>query len=190
MLGRFGPLVVLVVLAVGSGWVLHSLEPELLRRVDSPGHVPDFFVENFTTTTMDERGFPKQRLRAEYMAHFPDTDTNEFTRPYLIMYRDGADPWHVKSERGWLSASGEVMFLLGRVLIWRNGPDGKLRMEIETEDLRVLPDSDYGETDKQVVITTPHSRSKGVGMRAYLDESRLELLSQVQTVYDRSAFLP
>lgn len=190
MIARFGPIGVLILLVASSAWVLNTLEPEQLTPVESRGHLPDFFVENFVTTTMDEHGLPKQRLRAEYMAHFPDTDTNEFTRPYLIMYRQDADPWHVQSERGWLSASGEVMFLLGRVLIWRNAPDGSVRMEIQTEDLRVLPESDYGETDKQVVITTPHSRSKGVGMRAHLDESRLELLSQVQTVYDRSAFLP
>ena len=191
MIGRWGPLFVLIAAAAVSAWMLHSLEPQSLSPVEPPGHVPDFFMENFTTTTTDEQGQLRRRIEADYMAHFPDTDTNEFTRPYLVLYNDrGAMPWHVTSERGWLSAGGEVMFLLGEVHIWRNTPQGKRRLVIETEDLRVLPDADYGETDKTVVITTAHSRSHGVGMRAYMDESRLELLSQVRTVYDRDTFLP
>ena len=36
--------------------------------------------------------------------------------------------------------------------------------------MRVLPETDYGETDQPVVVTTRHSRSRGVGMRAWLDE--------------------
>ena len=95
------------------------------------------------------------------------------------------EPWHVRSERGWVSAAGDVMLLLGKVHIWRNTADGELDLDIKTEDLRVLPDSDYGETDKPVLITTPTSESRGVGMRAFLDTSRYELLSQVQTVYDK-----
>ena len=119
------------------------------------------------------------------MAHFPDTDTHEFQRPYMIMYRDqGQLPWHVRSERGWLSASGDVMLLLGQVHIWRNDANGLNELDIKTEDLRVLPERDYGETDKQVLITTPTSQTRGTGMRAHLAESRLELLKDVHTRYE------
>ena len=57
-------------------------------------------------------------------------------------------------------------------------------MDIRTEDMRVLPNTNYGETDKLVIINTPGSESRGVGMRAFLDQGRVELLSQVHTLYD------
>ena len=103
------------------------------------------------------------------------------------MYRGDAVPWQARAERGWLSASGDVMLLQGEVFIWRNSRDGEPRIEIETRDMRVLTETDYGETDQPVVITTRHSRSRGVGMRAWLEKGRLELLSQVHTVFDRDA---
>lgn len=179
-------LVVLVLagLAVVSGWLLQRLGVDAEVRQQSGRHTPDYYVENFTSTTMDVNGFPRRRVNADYMAHFPDTDTHELSNPYMILYRDSAAPWHVRSERGWISSTGEVMLLLGKVHIWRNNARGERQMEIRTEDLRVLPDTNYGETDKLAIITTPGSESRGVGMRAFMDESRLQLLSQVHTRYD------
>lgn len=187
---RYVPLAVVLTVALASVWIVHSLEADVGGRAEAPAHVPDFYMKQFATTTMDANGLPLRRLEAEYMAHFPDSETHEFSRPYLVMYGKGGAPWHVKSERGWLSADGDVMLLLGPVDIWRNSKAGPRRLTIETEDLRVLPDAEYGETDKPVVITTPHARSSGVGMRAHLDESRVELLSQVRTVYERDGFVP
>ena len=180
-------LAVLVVLAASSAWMLHDLRPDLLSDSPPPVQVPDFFVENFVTTMRDEEGEPRQRIQAAYMAHFSDTGTREFTWPRLTMYRGDAAPWQARAERGWLSASGDLMLLQGEVFIWRNSREGEPRIEIETRDLRVLPGTDYGETDQPVVITTRHSRSRGVGMRAWLEKGRLELLSQVHTVFDRDA---
>ena len=151
---------------------------------ESGRHVADYYVEKFTSTTMDENGFPHRRVSADFMAHFPDTDTHELSKPYMVMYREASEPWHVRSERGWISSNGDVLLLLGKVHIWRNDSTGKRQMDIRTEDMRVLPNTNYGETDKLVIITSPGSESRGVGMRAFLDQSRLELLSQVHTLYD------
>ena len=183
-----GPFAFLLVAAIATGWLLYDLDPSTLDTAPTSRHAPDFFVENFVTTTMDEQGQPKRRVQAEHMAHFTDTDTHELRRPYLQVFSTGVDPWHIRSERGWLSANGNVMLLLGRVHIWRNAPDGSKTMDIKTSDLRVLPESEYGETDKPVVITTPHSQSQSVGMRTFLGQGRMELLSQVRTVYEKHAF--
>jgi lipopolysaccharide export system protein LptC len=147
-------------------------------------HTPDFYMENFVTVKMDESGVVQRRVEAEYMAHFPDTDTHEFQDPYMVMYREDGPPWHVRSERGWLSSSGDVMLLLGQVHIWRNNVDGVKQVDVKTEDLRVLPEREYGETDKPVLITTATTQTRGIGMKAHLAESRLELLSNVRTRHE------
>lgn len=183
-------LALLLVIAVASAVILHGLDSELLGASHPPAQAPDFFAESFVTTVLDEQGRPRQRLEARYMAHYLDTDTQEFDQPYLVMYREGEAPWHIRSERGRRSANEEFILMTGDVLVWRDGPEGERHFEIRTRDLRVLPDEEYGETDQPVVMTTRHSRSRGVGLRAFLDERRLELLSRAQTVYDRDAFLP
>jgi lipopolysaccharide export system protein LptC len=77
--------------------------------------------------------------------------------------------------------------LLGKVDIWRDGPDGKREIHIETQDLRVSPRKEYAETDLPVSISTPESLTRGTGMRAYLGESRVQLLSKVKTTIESIA---
>lgn len=182
-----GSLTVLLSLVITSVWLVYDFNASSDSETPASRHAADFFVENFVATTMDEKGRPRRRVTAQHMSHFPDTDTHELTRPYLEVFSEAQLPWHVKSERGWLSAKGDVMLLLGEVHIWRNAPDGTRKMDIKTSDLRVLPESEYGETDKPVTITTPRSQSRSIGMRAFLGQGRMEMLSQVRTIYDRKA---
>ena len=183
-LGTWVPAVVLVGLAVVSTLWLAELGNPPGETKRFAGHAPDFTMEEFEVTTMGENGSPLHRLSAAYMAHFSDTDTKELTHPHLIIYREETQPWHVASERGWVSADNDVLMLLGKVNIWRNSPDGKREIHIETEDLRVLPREEYAETELPASISTPESLTRGTGMRAYLGESRVQLLSMVKTIID------
>jgi lipopolysaccharide export system protein LptC len=173
----------LIIVAVATTWMVRQFEqppaPERVDRVEDP----DYFVENFTTTTTDETGAVVRRISAERLLHFPDTDTNELEKPHLILYHPTRTPWHIEAERGWLSASNEVVLLLGRVHAWRDDDVGARAIDIRTRDLRILPNTEYGETDQPVVIRTKHTETRGIAMRAYLNESRLELLARVTTTY-------
>ncbi len=176
----------LIIGVAGSGWALRELGIELLESRPGSRHMPDFFMEDFTSTNMDDEGRPRRRVSAAYMAHFPDSNSNEFQSPHVVIFRGSGQPWHVESERGWTSGAGDVMLLLGEVTIWRNGESGERKIQIETRDLRVLPDSDYGETEEAVTIRTPTSVTRGIGMRAWLDQSRMELLADVRTTIERA----
>ena len=163
---------------------MHALDTEDLGAATrrAPGE-PDAYMEYFVTVEMDDAGKPKRRLEADYMAFHPD-ETTELSNPYYVFYQSEGEPWHVRSERGQVSADGDVVRLLGRVDIWRNDGTGDRELELRTEDLKVLPESEYGETREPVTIRTPTSTSTGVGMRVWLDERRIELLSQVRTHVD------
>ena len=182
--GTWVPAAALVVLAVASGLWLAALgqRPEQSERFT--GRAPDLTMEEFEVTTMGEDGNPLRRLSAAYMAHFTKTGTKELRRPHLVVYQSKAEPWHIASERGWVSADNDVLMLLGKVDIWRNYADGRREIHIETEDLRVLPNEEYAETELPVAISTPESMTRGTGMRAYLDESRVQLLSAVKTTIE------
>jgi lipopolysaccharide export system protein LptC len=184
--GTWLPAVTLAILAVASTLWLSQLDDRDARLKRFEGHAPDLTMEEFQVTTMGEDGRPLRRLSASYMAFFGDTQTKELTHPHLVVYQEQAEPWHVASERGWVSADDDVLMLLGEVDIWRNRPDGKREIHVETEDLRVLPDDEYAETELPVSISTPESFTRGTGMRAYLGESRVQLLSKVRTVIDRT----
>ena len=169
--------------AGASAWTLYDLELEESIAADRPPGSPDAYMEHFMTVEMDDAGRPKRRLEADFMAYLAD-ETIVLSKPYYVLYRAEGEPWHIRSERGEVSADGNVVRLQGNVDIWRNDEAGVRDLDIRTENLTVLPDAEFGETAKPVTIRMPASTSEGVGMRAYLDETRFELLSQVRTHVD------
>ena len=173
----------LLAAAGASGWMLYNLDFDAPVTPPRSSDAPDAWMENFVTVEMDGAGEPKRRIEADYMAYLAD-ETIEFVNPHYMLFRAEGEPWHVRSERGQVSADGTVVLLPGKVDIWRNDASGVRDLDIRTEHLKVLPDSEYGETAEPVTIRTHTSISTGVGMRAYLDETRFQLLSQVRTHVD------
>lgn len=186
MAERWWPVAALVLLVALTGWIWNRLDESQREASARARHIPDYFVENFTTTTMGESGKPTRRLSAKYLAHFLDTQTKELKSPYMLFFSETEPPWHIKSDTGWVSAANDVILLGGDVHIWRDDADGRREVDIVTKDLKILPDSDYAETEKLAVIRTRGSESRGVGLRAFLEERRIKLLSQVRTIYDET----
>ena len=184
---RWLPLLALVAVCIASWWVFSELSDPDAEEDATSGDIADFYMETFSTTVMDENGQPKRTLTGERMSYFAKNDTKEVEHPYLIVYHPNRSPWHAKSERAWVSANEDVMLLYGDVLIWRVNEAGVRELEIETRDVRVLPDTQYGETDQPVVIRTPSSETRSIGMRAYMEQRRIELLSGVKTIYEQNA---
>lgn len=185
MTGQWGNVTLLLFAVVASGWLLRELEVTAETKEESrPSDRPDLIMEHLAMTAMDDEGRPKRRLEAARMAHFPESDSRRLERPYLIMYQENQEPpWHVRSEQGIITEDGEEIMLLGIVQIWRTGNGEGRELEIETRDLRVLPKEDFGQTTQAAVIKTRNSQSQGIGMRAFLKESRIQLLSEVLTVH-------
>ena len=171
---------VLLVAAGASGWILYDLDYDDDSTERAAPDAPEAYMENFVSVEMDGAGRPRRRIEASYMAYHADQSI-ELTDPRYVLFRDEGEPWHVQSERGRVSPDGTVLWLLGRVDIWRNDASGTRDLDIRTEHLTVLTTSEYAETTEQVTIRTPASISSGIGMRAWLGETRFELLSQVRT---------
>ena len=55
---------------------------------------------------------------------------------------------------------------------------------MKTSQLYVFPDKQYAETDKPVTIEQPGSVINSVGLRAFMDTGKVELLSQARGTYE------
>jgi lipopolysaccharide export system protein LptC len=177
-------ILLLLLFAASTGWLVRQLDTSSVDKNRALVKSPDYYIEDFHMTTMDQQGQPERRLEAEYMEHYPNTDIKTLQSAYLVMYQPTSPAWHVRASRARVSGDHQVIDLFGEVQIWREGTSGSRELEIETEDLTVYTKAHYGETLKPVVIRTPHSESHGTGMQAYLDEGRLILKSQVRTRYE------
>lgn len=174
-------LLVLLVLAGLTQWLLSMNETP--GAMSSNAHAPDYTMENFTITAMDMQNRPKHRLQAASMAHYPDNDSSEFASPHITIFSADKAPWDIYAKRGWMSGSRELILLKGDVLIENAQATARDRLRLVTKNLRVLTDEQYAETEQPVTITGQTSITHATGMRAYLKDGRLQLLSKVRGTY-------
>ncbi len=106
-------------------------------------HDPDYYVENFTATGVDENGQNRYVLEAERMVHFPDDDTALLDKPHIIQYKDGLAPRHSYSDSGWVAPGGDEVLLTGNVRVIEGHATNDSGGIMTTEKLKIkLKDND------------------------------------------------
>lgn len=145
---------------------------------------PDGYMENFTTTIMNAEGQPSYTVTAAYMAHFPVDDHAEFRAPFITLKREPDHYWTIAAEQGRAEQGAEIIHLLGEVLMHRHAAaDDAVEVKIVSRDVTVLPDASYAETRQPTHISQGVHQLQSVGLKAYFEENRLQLLAQVRGVY-------
>lgn len=177
-------LTLLAVAALGSTWLMNRMGQQTAATATGESRVPDYYMEDFSTLSMREDGTPKDKLKALYMAHYPDDDTTELLQPEMEVYRRHDTPLYIRAEKGWVTANNEVILLKGKVKMWENDESGKRTLEVDTSNVRVLMHEEYAETDDYTTINSTRATITGTGMRAYFKDSRLKVIKHERTVIE------
>jgi lipopolysaccharide export system protein LptC len=125
----------------GASWWLsrEATLPAVSRPVAR--HEPDYIVERFTATVMDETGRPRYRLSAERLVRFADDGSHELEKPHLVQYGNGV-PTHTRAARGWMPADRSVIEMRGSVRMARGqDPKGGAGGEIRADTMRIRLDN-------------------------------------------------
>lgn len=174
-----------LVFAALSFLLLQNVEEGLREERKVTTREPDYYLESMIRTTTNIGGNLKNILRSNLVEHFPDDDSLELLEPHFEIYNEGPEPWHVVSERAWVSSGNEIVLLKGKVDIWKNNEYGEKAYEIFTSEVKVLPDEKYAETDMPAKIIGPGSETDTIGMRVKFSEGRVELMDRVRTTYEK-----
>jgi lipopolysaccharide export system protein LptC len=174
----------LAMLAALSNGLLQTAEQPAPARASGERHDPDFYLKDFTLTTMDKTGAPRNRLESPYMVHYADDGVSEVTTPRMRVFRKDAPPWQIDAGTGVILAEGKTVLLRDGVVIRQNHPQNGQHSTLRTADLTVTPDREFAETASPVSFTDSAGNAvDAVGMRANFTDERLELLSQVRGKY-------
>lgn len=177
---------VIVAIAATSSWLLRKVELQPFSIVEPPRHDMDYFLTNFHATVMNKDGVPHYILKGTRLEHFPDDGSVDITLPTIDLYRNKLklSPWKINSEQARIVNKGELIYLNGKVSMLRPATKSEPEIRLDTSNLTIKTDLDYAETRDAVYIQTQKHHIKATGMRVYLEEGRLELLSEVDGFYN------
>lgn len=177
----FGVLAVL--LAAAGYW---NISPESF--MDQPKSAVDesaidFYAINAHSVQFLPDGGLQYEMTADKVEHLKATDVTLLTTPNLELYRGSTFPWHVESKTAEVSPGGDHVELIDAVRI--NRTDEKSRTTIITSSrMTVFPQKQYAQTQQAVRIDGLGGVTTAIGMKAYLKDSRMDLLSNVRGQYD------
>lgn len=171
-----------VVAAIGW-WLKEQLIPDITPQSSIKQQSQDYSMKSFTLTGMNQQGKPYYQLTADSLIHYPEDDHSDLEKPYIIFFRENEPPWHIDSEKGKVYEQGDLVELLGKVIIKRASSPTTGPITITTYNLTVRPNDEYAETDESVHMFGNATDLKSIGMRAFLKEGRILLLNEVKGIH-------
>lgn len=177
--------VVVLLLALASLWLRgQARDPApVISEAVVVQHIPDFTIEEFDAVAMDVNGQPRQSMRAPKLLHYADDQTATVEQPHLVIYSDETPPWQIDAERGWLSADGNTLKLLDKVVAVRIRDDLHEGVKIDTTNVDVDMLTDTAVTDEYALIVADSGVTEAIGMRARFAKNRLFLKNRVRGRY-------
>ena len=159
-------------------------EPQ--ARVKYPSNI----LHNSVNRRYDNAGRLNSVFEAEESRYFQvnpkrrtDDDYAELKQPKLTLHSNDKPPWRITADAGKAEQSGNLIKLWGNVHIWQKDELGQIS-ELTTPYLVVKPEQQYAETDKPVMIVGAGSTTNAVGMKAFLQQDKIQLLSQVRGIHE------
>ncbi|MFL6647368.1 MAG: LPS export ABC transporter periplasmic protein LptC, partial [Sulfurifustaceae bacterium] len=129
--------IVLLVIAVGSWWFTRQTAPPSETLDPEKRHDPDYIVEHFDGTTMNEQGTPRYHLTARRLTHYPDDDTAHFVEPVLVQYLPNGAQIMTRADAGVMPGTADEILMTGNVRATRSGDRESAGGELRTDRLRV-----------------------------------------------------
>ena len=144
---------------------------------------PDFVALDMTLRQFNQLGFLASEVHAKQMLHFDSANITEFTKPSYIIYPNGgAAKWKISADIGVFNQRDHVV-LKNNVIISSIASTAVVktittsRVEIDLTTMMV--------TSKQPIkVIGEKFHITGVGLKADLNQQQIELIKDIQAVYD------
>lgn len=130
----------LLLLATGSWWLTRTVSVPEKVFDGKQRHDPDYTIENFSATVMDERGRRRYILSATNLIHYGDDGSSNLEQPYLIQYREGSVPIHTRADKGWMPRDAHELLLEGNAVSARGRDPRSAGGEIRVDKMKILLD--------------------------------------------------
>jgi LPS export ABC transporter protein LptC len=147
---------------------------------------PVLRIEKFHAVRMSMTGLREYVVEAPLLRQLPGKLGTKIEQPILDWYQQDGKlrKWRFQAEKGWIAAGQKTIRLEGAVVMYGTVDSGNSPIEVNTHDVLINLGDRYAETTALSKALTLGSDLRAIGIRAYLDSEKLELLSEVSVHYE------
>ena len=177
-------LLLIILLAIVSGWVFESIEISPILTKEKLRHDPDYFLKNFTATTIDNKGNPAYQIKAQHLEHYPDDDSMKLQKPLFSFYKNNIKTWTAQANEALITQNNEKIYLTGQVILKKVSPDKNIApMLLTAGQLTIEPEKNLAYTKTKINLQKGDNTIQATGMRADMNKNRIEFLSKTRSHY-------
>ena len=177
----FISLIIVITLALFSLWFQNLFKETPIIKAKKDSHFPDYFMENFSITNLNQQGDPAYILNARRLEHFADDNSAELQQP-VIEFR-GKDQWSISAKRAIIYADQTVIHFYENVQLRRTASKTRGPLSIDTEYLKIHTENKTAETDQLAHLKTGDLELHSLGMVFDNRQGILKLKSTVNGQY-------
>ena len=177
-LPTFVSILLLLILVAGTWWAAdytqRAVTIEAPRRIT---HEPDAWSSNFVMVRTDAQGMAINRMEGEYLEHFPDDDSYEVQQARATGQRANSPITIGTSDLAIMDQDGTRITMRGNAHLHRKPYDDRPALDVNSDELIMLPDEDVAYTDLPAVVVNGKSTMVGTGMRYDNGKRTLQVFS-------------
>ena len=179
----FISLAIVLALVLLSWWFQDFLQDTPIITQKKDEHFPDYFMQNFTITSMDENGQPAYILQARRMEHFADDDSTDIFEP-LIQFKEANGDWSISAQKAQILKNKNIIHLYQKVKVRRSASNNHGPLSIDTDYLKINTENKIAETDDLAHLKTQDFELDTQGMVFDNKQGILKLKSNIKGTYE------
>jgi lipopolysaccharide export system protein LptC len=180
------PLLLMVLLALASWWLVKNApKPLLQREAKAPRHEPDYTMQGFTVQRFGPDGRLRVRIEGDQARHYPDTDILEIDQVRIRAWGEDGSVTVATARRALANGDGSEVQLLGGARVESSNAQGGEPVRFEGEFLHAFLRTERLRSHLPVRVTQGNSEMQGGG----LDYDHLSRVMQLQGPV-RARFIP
>ena len=176
-------LFIVLVLALLTWWLQDFIQPTPTFIKQKDVHFPYYFMENFTTTSMNELGQIAYILKARRTEHFADDDSTDIYEPF-IQIKDANGDWRITAQKAQVLTDKNIIHLYQNVHVIRSATTRRGPLSIQTEYLKINTATKIADTDEPAHLKTQNFELDTQGMVFDNSQGILKLKSNIKGTYE------
>lgn len=179
-----GMLVIIFIVLKYSGSVEELINPSQDKKV-----FPQVFMTDVEMREFTQDGSLRFHLKTPLIRHFQVSekassgDYTLFDTPHLLFSgTDNKPAWNISAQLGRNDTNGEL-FTLNNDVLAQQVSQTQGTITISTSEMRLNTREQFAETDKAVTMRSAKTHLETQGLRAYIKQDQIELISNVTGTY-------
>lgn len=175
-------LLALISMAV-SGWYFASSTP--MKRLDAKtlSTTADTVINELTVHQFDTNGRLVNYLKTPLMKHVAHENTNWIKEPHIIVTQDNQPAWEIRAQEATAVHGSQEITFNKNVVIHQNKDEHTEESTMTTEAITYFTKDKLATTPLEITYERAGSIVQSTGMRAYLADKRVVLLSNARGTY-------